>query len=337
MRRQLLRWYGRHRRLLPWRAEPGERAEGYRVWVSEIMLQQTRVATVIPYYRRFLERFPDPAALARAPEAEVLAAWSGLGYYRRARQLQAAATIIVERYGGQFPLDAAAARALPGIGEYTAGAILSIAGGLRLAAVDGNGLRIACRLTRRALTLAQARALWAQWLAPRRAGEFNQAVMDLGATVCTPRGPRCEACPLRRVCRSRDHVPAVRPRPAARAVTADYGWLLGGGKAWLCQRSPAARQMSGLWELPTATPSEGATPLLILRHTITNSRITARVFRVRAPAGAGRWWSREQAFQAPLTGLARKMLLRLWPSPLALSLPAGKPAASFPGRARSQP
>lgn len=311
MRRQLLRWYGRHRRALPWRAPPGKRAEGYRVWVSEIMLQQTRVAAVIPYYQRFLQRYPDAAALARAPEADVLAAWSGLGYYRRARQLQAAAQMIVARHGGRFPMEYAAARALPGVGDYTAGAILSIAGGVPLPAVDGNGLRIACRMAGGTLTLTAARRLWARWLAPRRPGEFNQAVMDLGATVCTPRAPRCEACPLRQVCRSRGGACTAAPRPVTHALAINYGWLRRGGRIWLCQRPATAAQMPGLWELPAAPAYKGATPLLTLRHTITNSRITARVYRLRAPAAAGRWWTREQALQAPLTGLARKMLLRL--------------------------
>lgn len=334
MRRQLLRWYGRHRRRLPWRAEAGERVNAYQVWVSEIMLQQTRVAAVIPYYERFLQRYPDASALARAPEADVLAAWSGLGYYRRARQLQAAAKIIAERHGGLFPMEAAAARALPGIGEYTAGAILSIAGGIPLPAVDGNGLRIARRLTGRAVELRQARALWAKWVAPRRAGAFNQAVMDLGATVCTPRAPRCEACPLRRACRSRGAVPVAGPRPASRAVTAHYGWLQRGGKIWLCQRPATARQMPNLWELPAVTSHNGAAPLLTLLHTITNSRIAAHVYSMRAPVGNGRWFTREQALAAPLTGLARKVLLRLWPSPATPLQAADKSATSFPGRDR---
>ncbi|MGH9480437.1 MAG: A/G-specific adenine glycosylase, partial [Terriglobales bacterium] len=194
LRRRLLEWYGRERRRLPWRAAPGAAARhsprrAYRVWVSEVMLQQTQVATVIPYYRRFLRRFATVAELAAAGEAEVLAHWSGLGYYRRARQLQAAARLICAQHGGEFPRERGAAEGLPGVGRYTAAAVLSMAYGEPLAAMDANGMRVARRLLGRVVTPAEAQRALDGWLAPGRAGDFNQAVMDLGATVCRPRAP----------------------------------------------------------------------------------------------------------------------------------------------------
>ncbi|HYX69772.1 MAG TPA: A/G-specific adenine glycosylase, partial [Terriglobales bacterium] len=185
-RAALLAWYGRHRRALPWRAT----RDPYRVWVSEIMLQQTRVNAVLEHYRRFLRRFPDVRALARARQSSVLAAWSGLGYYRRARALHAAARRLVRDFDGGFPRTAEAMRTLPGIGRYTAAAVSSIAFGEPQAVVDGNVERVLERLVGRHLPAAQAWELAAQLLDRAHPGDFNQAMMELGATVCLPREPR---------------------------------------------------------------------------------------------------------------------------------------------------
>ncbi|HEU4334323.1 MAG TPA: A/G-specific adenine glycosylase [Candidatus Eisenbacteria bacterium] len=204
-RAALLRWYGRHRRDLPWRRA----RDPYAIWVSEIMLQQTRVETVVPYYERFLDRFPTVHALARAPESSVLAAWSGLGYYRRARNLRDAAALVARDHGGALPRDPEALRALPGIGAYTAAAIASIAFGRPAAAVDGNVIRVIARWDGRRgrrddAALRRAVTARAESLAPgRRPGDWTQALMELGATLCLPRDPLCERCPVARWCRAR--------------------------------------------------------------------------------------------------------------------------------------
>jgi A/G-specific adenine glycosylase len=204
-RRALPRWYRRHKRDLPWRRT----RDPYAIWISEAMLQQTRVETVVSYWRRFLELFPNVATLAAADERDVLAAWSGLGYYRRARALHSAARAIVERHGGEFPSDANHVRELPGIGPYTAGAVLSIAFDQPEALVDGNVARVFCRLFELDApheSPALKRELWnlARRLVPQDggAGEWNQALMELGATICTPRSPSCASCPLERRCKA---------------------------------------------------------------------------------------------------------------------------------------
>ncbi len=222
LRRALLRWYDGHRRALPWR---GQR-DPYRVWLSEVMLQQTRVATATPYYHAFLERFPTLESLARAREADVLTAWAGLGYYRRARQLREAARLVVREHGGRVPDEPAAFALLPGVGRYTAGAVLSIAFDRPLPVLDGNVARVLSRLRALRATLREprgARALWAlaATLVPaRRPGDWNQALMELGATVCTPRAPRCGGCPASRWCSAfaLGRVAAFPPVTARRAV-----------------------------------------------------------------------------------------------------------------------
>src|SRR5262249_54331601 len=200
----LLAWYDRHHRNLPWRAPPGMLPDPYRVWLSEIMLQQTTVATVGPYFDRFMARWPDISTLAAASLDEVLQLWQGLGYYARARNLHACARTIVERHGGVFPEEAEALRALPGVGEYTAAAIAAIAFDRREAAIDGNVERVVARLyaVQEALPAAKTRLrkLAAALVPDRRAGDFAQALMDLGATTCTPRRPRCILCPWRYCC-----------------------------------------------------------------------------------------------------------------------------------------
>jgi A/G-specific adenine glycosylase len=207
----LLAWYDRHRRILPWRSPPGERSDPYRVWLSEIMLQQTTVATVVPYFERFLTRFPNFGSLAEAPLDDVLAAWAGLGYYGRARNLHACAKAVVERHGGELPVCEAELASLPGIGPYTAAAIASIAFEEKTVPVDGNVERVMARLHRVEDELPRAKrairnlvqALAQGLTGASRFGDFAQALMDLGATICRPRQPRCMLCPWQHACRAR--------------------------------------------------------------------------------------------------------------------------------------
>jgi A/G-specific adenine glycosylase len=217
----LLAWYDRHRRKLPWRAEPGEPADPYQVWLSEIMLQQTTVKTVVPYYKKFLARWPSIRALAAAALDDVLKAWAGLGYYARARNLHACARAVVERHGGEFPADEGELRALPGIGAYTAAAIAAIAFGRRATPVDGNVERVVARLHAVEDLLpagkARIRTLAATLTPAARAGDFAQGLMDLGATICTPNNPACALCPWGPACTARRlGVPEVYPRKTVR-------------------------------------------------------------------------------------------------------------------------
>ncbi len=208
--RRILEWYQRHARNLPWRVPPGapERPDPYAVWVSEIMLQQTRVEAVIPYFARWMERFPTLERLSAAPEEEVLALWEGLGYYSRARNLHRAAQIVLTEHGGRLPESLPALRKLPGIGRYTAAAIASIAFGQDAATLDGNLKRVFARVFDLTLPADSAEGEAALWhlaeihLPPGRAGDYNQALMDLGATLCLPRSPRCLLCPVRELCQA---------------------------------------------------------------------------------------------------------------------------------------
>ncbi|HXR96503.1 MAG TPA: A/G-specific adenine glycosylase [Terriglobales bacterium] len=310
-RAALLRWYVRHGRRLAWRAQPGERVDPYRVWVSEIILQQTRAAVAERYFRNFVGRFPSVTQLATAPAETVLAAWSGLGYYQRARRLHRAAQMVVAEHGGRLPRERAALLALPGIGAYTAGAILSIAFGEPLTAVDGNAVRIASRLSGRGLSIRDAEKEIATWFSLRHPGDFNQALMDLGATVCTPQSPDCGRCPLRRYCRTRGSLPASGKR---KAVAVEYDYRLsfrrrqGELRVWLRQRPAGARQLAEMWELPAARG--GSTVLATIRHSITNQKIQANIY-AGSPSGDGAWFTEAQAAAAPLTGLTRKALRRL--------------------------
>ncbi len=260
---RLLKWYATHARRLPWREHP----DPYRVWVSEVMLQQTQVEAVLPYFNRWMERFPDIESLSKASLQEVLAVWEGLGYYSRARHLHQAAQVISARYSGQIPRDVAQLRKLPGVGRYTAGAIASIAFGLDEPALDGNVRRVLARVfnvQESARSPSGERRLWglaAEHLPPGRAGEYNQALMDLGATVCTPRSPSCEACPLRDMCQAYAlGVQAERPVLTRRArlphytVTAAVIWR--GGRVLLAQR-PLEGLLGGLWEFPGGKLQDG--------------------------------------------------------------------------------
>jgi A/G-specific adenine glycosylase len=308
-RAALLRWYRRHGRRLEWRSRAGAAVDPYRVWVSEIILQQTRAAVAGRYFNRFVERFPSIAQLAAAPADAVLALWSGLGYYQRARRLHQAAQIIVAEHGGTLPRERVALLALPGIGGYTAGAILSIAYGVPMTAVDGNAQRIASRLSGRALNLRDAEAQIAGWFSKRRPGDFNQALMDLGATVCLPHHPDCPRCPLRPFCRTRAALPAGGKRTVV-AVEYDYRFALrrrsGAPSIWLRQRPANARQLAGMWELPAAR-SGGGRRLATIGHSITNQKIQANIY-AGAASGGGAWFTEAQAAAAPLTGLTRKAL-----------------------------
>lgn len=235
---------------MPWRDHPTP----YRVWVSEVMLQQTQVATVIPYFERFMARFPDLASLAQADESEVLALWEGLGYYRRARLLVAAARALT-RAGGQLPDRYDCLRKLPGLGPYTAAAVASIAFGQPIAVVDGNVRRVLSRLLgAKEMSEAQLRREAQALLDPDSPGDFNQAMMELGATVCSPKAPRCRQCPARDYCRARrlgrpEAFPPPRPRPATVPLEEHAAALFRRGR-WLLARRDGGERYRGLWELP---------------------------------------------------------------------------------------
>jgi A/G-specific adenine glycosylase len=279
---RLLAWYDAHRRELPWRAAPGAAATPYRVLLSELMLQQTTVATVRPRYATFLARFPSFEALAAAAEADVLHAWQGLGYYRRARALHACARAVIERHGGELPSDEAALRALPGIGPYTAGAIRAIAFGAAEVPVDGNVLRVMARLhgveTPLPVAASRLRDLAGRLAGGGRPGDLAQALMDLGATVCQPRRPACPACPWREACRAQAAgVAEELPRRTARKLRPlrrGLAFLLARPDgAILFRRRPPSGLLGGLHELPSSPWQEG--PLEVasaLRHAPARSR-----------------------------------------------------------------
>ena len=256
IRVKILDWYARARRELPWRDHP----DPYVVWVSEIMLQQTRVETVLPYFERWMGRFPTIASLADARQEEVLSAWEGLGYYSRARNLHKSAGILVERYGGRLPAEPLALQELPGIGRYTAGAICSIAFGLDEPVVDGNIRRVLARIfdVQASLGSAEAEArfwmLAASLLPAGRAGEFNQALMELGALVCLPRSPRCESCPVAGFCRAFElGLQEQRPVKKSRQEQPHYtvaAAVIAEGSRVLITRRPQDALLGGMWEFP---------------------------------------------------------------------------------------
>jgi len=316
VRRQLLEWYDRHRRDLPWRDEP----DPYRVWISEVMLQQTQVASVLPYYERFLRRFPTLADLASAPLDDVLKVWEGMGYYARARYLHAAARRVMADHEGQLPTSYAALRRLPGFGEYTAGAVASIAFGERAPAVDGNVKRVLARLlaikddVSLSVTARRLRAVAADLVPSERPGDFNQALMELGATLCTPTSPRCLLCPIQTECDGlaqgiHESLPVKAPRRerphydvTAAVIRRDDGQLL------IAQRKPGA-MLGGLWEFPggKCQPDEALPDCLrreireelgleievggyltTIKHGYTHFRISLHVFECRHLEGEPR-------------------------------------------------
>ena len=338
----LLAWYDRHARRLPWRALPGEPAEPYRVWLSEIMLQQTTVAAVAPYYDAFLARWPDVRALAAAPLEAVLTAWAGLGYYARARNLHACAAVVVGEHGGRFPDDEAGLRALPGIGAYTAAAIAAIAFGRRATVVDGNVERVVARLFAVETPMPAAkpalRALAERLTPERRCGDYAQAMMDLGATVCLPRRPKCPLCPLAGLCAARaagqeQSLPRRAPKAARPTRRAVAFWVTDGTGAVLLRRRPAKGLLGGMSEVPSTDWREaawaeaealGQAPLPggwralpgLVRHTFTHFHLEIEVWAARADGtldlaaiGEGaRWVPFEALGGQALPSVMRKIL-----------------------------
>jgi A/G-specific adenine glycosylase len=339
----LLRWYRRRRRDLPWRRT----RDPYAIWIAETMLQQTRSETVLGYYPRFLARFPTLSSLARARESAVLAAWSGLGYYARARNLRLAARRIVDRHDGRMPRDVEALRALPGVGRYTAGAVASIAFGVRTPVLDGNVARVLARwfaVPGPMRSHSVSRSLWreAERLVHRSApGDWNQALMELGATVCTPRAPACGRCPVRRGCAAHragrvDHFPEAARRSAMHRVRR-VCVVLEAGDRLLMVRRDRERLLGGLWEFPgfdlvsDEAPEASARGVLnrlgakrprlrpqgSFLHTITNRRIRTFVFGVSIAPGEprtipqARWVRRDALARLPLSAAGLRIAARL--------------------------
>jgi len=316
----LTAWFEKGHRDLPWR----KTSDPYRIWISEIMLQQTRAQAVIPYYERFLSRFPTVEALATANEGDVLALWSGLGYYERARNLRRAA----RQVAGAFPRDYASIRALPGIGDYTAAAIASIAFGLPHAVLDGNVLRVVARVENDPADIGALRTrrrfqeTAQSWLDPRQPGAFNQALMELGATICVPKNPLCLLCPVAGECRgyalgTAEQLPVklrrVEPVKIEGLLLVVRGAARRRGRILLRQREPDARRMAGFWELPTPEQLPRARVgrhLGEFRHTITHHHYT---FGVAEAAGSShrppfRWFAPKELDTIPLSTTARKAL-----------------------------
>jgi A/G-specific adenine glycosylase len=308
-----LSWYDQHRRDLPWRRD----RDPYRIWISEIMLQKTRVAAVLDHYARFLRRFPTVQVLAAARESSVLAAWSGLGYYHRARRMHEAAKMIARKRGGVFPQTGEEWLKLPGIGRYTAAAVASIAFDEPVALVDGNVERVLQRVCGEATGKEVAWQRAESLLDRERPGDFNQAMMELGATVCTPRAPQCLLCPVHSLCATRG-VEAARPQPARKDKETCYALARWGDSVLLVQRSADASLMAGMWELPELAPDaiNGGAPLLRVRHSITDTDYRVSVFEIeeekskRLPDEA-RWFTSKQCERLALTGLARKIFKKL--------------------------
>jgi A/G-specific adenine glycosylase len=344
MRQRILKWYDEEHRPLPWRENPTE----YKTVVSEFMLQQTQVATVLPFFESFLARFPNWKRLAEASEQDVLEAWSGLGYYRRARLLKRVAEIVHRRHHGRLPRDAAELAALPGFGAYTVGAVGSIALNMPLPLVDGNVRRVVGRLAalREDLTRAPGRRrLWRiceELIDPERSGDFNQGLMELGATVCLPREPLCLICPLFEHCRARalgypEDYPLPMGRPAVTAVREVAVALFRGDRVLLLQRGED-RSYAGMWELPRLdtreTIADSLTPELVLFETVrarvaafvsvgtaessfTHHRIQTELFRAEDPGGqairrqhhvAHRWIKPGRLGSLPLSKAQHRLL-----------------------------
>lgn len=338
IRRALLNWHRAHARDLPWRRI----RDPYMVWVSEVMLQQTQITSVVPYYERFLRAFPSIAHLARAPFEKVAGHWSGLGYYRRARHLHAAARKIVREFGGRFPSEYPLARELPGVGHYTACAVLSIAYNRPLAVLDGNAARVVARLAALHGHLQQsgfrrtAEEIAQKLLSPAEPGLFNEAIMELGQTVCLTRAPHCQACPLQAWCHARreghpESYPEPRPRRAAEMrylATA----LIRKGKRFALKRGLDEGLLAGLWNFPAAfgsssqeafdnlqsnlqketrSPIRWGPPLGSLQHHITYRSIRAELYAAMLRRGAKepslRWFALSELDGAATSQLARKI------------------------------
>jgi len=300
----LLSWYDQHRRSLPWR----ETRSPYRIWISEIMLQQTRVTAVVERYRTFLKRFPTVSSLASAKLNDVLAAWSGLGYYRRARSAHKAAKLIVSDHGGRFPRDREQLRDLPGIGEYTSAAVASIAFGLPHAVVDGNVRRVLDRLYGKTLSPKSCSTIAQELLPESRPGDFNQAMMELGALVCTPL-PNCKSCPVLGECATRGKLNRPVTKPKVKTQHLRLALVVRDNEVLLVQRLRTAAVMPEMWELPAdhAKTQEGS---IAFRHSITNTNYVVSVTPRKQPPSRlrGRWIALARLEKIPLTGLARKIL-----------------------------
>jgi len=308
-RRLLLRWYGESQRKLPWRGA----ADPYHILVSEIMLQQTRVAVVQERFTKFVTQFPSADRLANAREATVLAAWSGLGYYRRARALHAAAKEIVRR--GSFPRSVPELMELQGVGRYTASAVASIAFGEPVSVVDGNVKRVIDRLVNRKTAIAGPVAEAQYWeladqlLDRQSSGDFNQAMMELGALVCLPAQPLCHACPVANLCGARGPTEKAQ-RPPRRKAELHYALARRNGSVLLRQRNKQSSLMPGMWELPQIeAANEDQLPLLKLRHSITTTDYTVFVHDGQRRKRQGdRWVPLRSIDRLPLTGLTRKII-----------------------------
>jgi len=322
----LLAWYDRHRRRLPWRALPGVAVDSYAVWLSEIMLQQTTVTAVKPYFESFLARWPTVAALAAAPVEEVMTAWAGLGYYARARNLYKCARVVAEEYAGVFPNTEDGLRALPGVGPYTAAAIAAIAFGRRAVVVDGNVERVMARLFAVLDPLPKSKPILyahADSLTPvRRTGDYAQAVMDLGATVCTPKSPACVICPWSGPCRARaEGIAESLPRKTKKAeVPTRFGvafWMVRKDGAVYLRRRAAKGLLGGMTEVPstdwraeawTGAETEQALPFSkgwrpldgVVSHTFTHFHLELRVLALQLTAAQVRRLSAEGALWTPL-------------------------------------
>ncbi|MGE5306974.1 MAG: A/G-specific adenine glycosylase [Alphaproteobacteria bacterium] len=302
VRRKLLRWYDANHRDLPWRRT----TDPYAIWISETMLQQTQVTTVVPYYERFLKHFPTVAALARSPLRRLLTLWSGLGYYRRAENIKKCADELVLNHRGQIPSDYGQLVSLPGIGPYTAGALMSIAFGRRYPALDGNARRVLGRICN-AVNQTEIRAIASRLVPKKRPGHFNQAIMELGATLCIPKKPRCGDCPVALHCWATHHAPSQTAAHRSRALK-NVTWPLAivrhDGKLLVRQRS-ATGMLAGLWEFPGGAIGNktvraalrdhlgelngawrGIRPIGEVRHAITDKRIRAPVFLIELPPHA---------------------------------------------------
>lgn len=319
--RPLVAWYARAKRDLPWRRS----RDPYRVWVSEVMLQQTQVERVREFFLRFMERFPTVRALAAAREDQVLKRWEGLGYYRRARQLHAAAKQIVADHGGEFPRSAAGLRSLPGIGRYTAGAIASIAMDLPEPIVEANSRRVIARLAGHAAPLdgpGGDEPIWeiAAELVPRRgAGRFNQALMDLGAMVCTPERPLCTRCPVADACvaqrtRRVDAIPAKAARRPQKRIR-ETALVQRHGASVLVERRGAGEWWEGLWDFPRVATAAGRR-LGTVKYTVTHHAITCVVREQRLPrrrkaARGQRWVAVARLGSLPMSSPGRKIALLL--------------------------
>jgi A/G-specific adenine glycosylase len=344
--RALLRWYDENRRDLPWRRT----RDPYAIWVSETMLQQTQVATVVGYYERWMRRFPTLTSLARASEEAVLAEWQGLGYYSRARNLKRGAQEVVDHRGGSLPRRASELLTLPGIGPYSAGAIASIAFDEPTPVVDGNVARVLCRIfgiEGDPKSGPIRKRLWdeAAALVPKvRAGDFNQALMELGATVCTPTRPRCPTCPLRKRCIAHragrtGELPMASPRPATVHLHRVAAVVVHRRRLLLVQSPPDSRRWRGLWLLPTSDVNEGEPSsralrralgaaigrqvepgglLTAVRHSFTHHRITLDAYHcpLRQPplpraSPPMRWWPLDELEEAPLPAPYRRIVALL--------------------------